>query len=433
MSYKIKKIMKVDIQIVREKVLSGLKSKLPSINESVLNRMNYELKVIEDYNLVEYYLVYIEIIKICNDKNFLRSPGRGFAAGSLVNYGLDITKINPLENDLLFERFINTKINETVNIAIDIPQGKRYDLILELNNVLKSFDVFQLLIPSLKKNDYEKVYVNNEEYYVHPCATYVLNKNLDYDFETFHIGKFHYLIFNDNLENLASNNYDVLELDYLSMLEQTYDLIGDEKLHPYSLPLNDLKTFEKLEEEGGVGVFQFDNISMKKILHKFRPVSNLDLAIINAVFAPRGLDNLYKILEYKRDKAFDSIFCIQKESPFVFEQREINETLQKNYGVLVFQEDINILMHKIAGFDMNTAEYFRRLLFKNENKEEIEKMRRLFKIGCEKKSDLSKQEIPEFIKLIESSCKKDYPKSHALCYSMIAYWGAYYRAHFNFH
>ena len=122
--------MKVDIQIVREKVLSGLKSKLPSINESVLNRMNYELKVIEDYNLVEYYLVYIEIIKICNDKNFLRSPGRGFAAGSLVNYGLDITKINPLENDLLFERFINTKIKETVNIAIDIPQGKRYDLIL---------------------------------------------------------------------------------------------------------------------------------------------------------------------------------------------------------------------------------------------------------------------------------------------------------------
>lgn len=417
--------MEINFETFKKKVFLGLNAKFSSINKMVLNRINYELKIIEDSNLIEYYLVFTEIIKICNDKSYLRSPGRGSSAGSLVNYCLDITKINPLENDLLFERFINTKFIQNTHIDIDIPKGKRNNLILELNKALLEFNVYQLLIPSKKANDYVKVFLESDEYYIHPSATIVTKNNLNENYKIIEINNFHYIVLDENsndFESLDNFKYNILELEYLSKLQDVYSKINDPTIHPYLLPLDDKNTFKKLISDGGLNIFQFNTDSMNKFLKKFKPKTNYDLAIINATCRPIALDNLYKIIENKENGDFKQ---------FTFKSKKINDILLKNYGVLVFQEDINILINQIAGFDMNSADYYRRILFRNVNTEEIEKFRTLFKKGCDKNSDLSMEEISEFTNLIESSSKTAFVKSHALCYSMIAYWGAYYRTHFG--
>ena len=417
--------MQIDFNSLESKVYFGLESKFPSNDEVVLSRVNYELKIIKDNNLIEYYLVFTEIIKICDVRHYLRSPGRSSAAGSLVNYCLDITKINPLENELLFERFINTKITQNTKISIDIPKGERYNLILELNKALIEFNIYQLLIPSNKENNYEKVFLESEEYYIHPCATIISKFNLNEEYKTVKINRFDYIILSENsneLESLEYFRYDILELEYLTKIQEVYSLIDNEKIHPYSLPLNDLKTFENLTTEGAINIFQFNTDSMNEFLKDFKPKTNYDLAIINACYRPLALDNLFTIIDNKEKGDFN---------PYAFKSKRIKDILIKNYGVLVFQEDIDILICEIAGFDMNSADYFRRVLFRNEDEKEIQRFRNLFINGCKKNSKLTDIEILEFTDLIISSSQTAFVKSHSLCYSMIAYWGIYYKTHFK--
>ena len=110
---------------LRSKVYDGVRAKKIAITDVELDRIEHELAVIEEMKLVEYFSIYSMITNICNQNNWLRTPGRNTNCSSLVSFCLDITKINPIEHNLSFERFINPLICEYADIDFDVPLGKK--------------------------------------------------------------------------------------------------------------------------------------------------------------------------------------------------------------------------------------------------------------------------------------------------------------------
>ena len=108
---------------LKKLVFKGAENKKIAITDKVLERIRYELSVIEEKDFTGYYILYSRIIEICNELNLLRSFGRGSALNSMVNFCLDITKINPIDENLIFEKFVSPHQKHLPDIDIDIPKG----------------------------------------------------------------------------------------------------------------------------------------------------------------------------------------------------------------------------------------------------------------------------------------------------------------------
>ncbi len=234
------------IAVLKSLVYNGAQSKQLQISDVVLDRLNYELSTIEKLNLVEYFLIYSKIIEICNSHNILRSYGRGSACGSLVNYCLDITKINPLLEGLIFERFLNSDISEFADIDIDIPFGYQKMIIKKLKTVLPEYFIHNVaILPSSNSLAYEQIIIDGNPYKKHPCGIIISSTKMPLQETEYNSTAFYFTDhYSDDLKILNPSKFDILELDYLNKLDLLVNLIGDE-YHPYKIPLTDKKVFDK--------------------------------------------------------------------------------------------------------------------------------------------------------------------------------------------
>ena len=117
--------MKDNHEQLKKLVYKGARDKKLVITDIVLDRISYELSIIEKQGFTDYFILYSRIIEICNKLNLIRSFGRGCSANSIINYCLDVTKINPIDENLIFERFISPQQKQLPDIDIDIPNGQQ--------------------------------------------------------------------------------------------------------------------------------------------------------------------------------------------------------------------------------------------------------------------------------------------------------------------
>ncbi|MCT7867236.1 MAG: DNA polymerase III subunit alpha, partial [Lactobacillus iners] len=112
--------------------MTGLQAKFNKhdIPAKYLNRLKYELKIIDEMGFNDYFLIVWDVINYCHSIGILTGPGRGSAAGSLVAYCLNITRVDPLRYDLLFERFLNPARHQMPDIDLDIPDNRRNEVVL---------------------------------------------------------------------------------------------------------------------------------------------------------------------------------------------------------------------------------------------------------------------------------------------------------------
>ena len=113
--------MKDNHEKLKKLVYKGARDKKLVITDIVLDRISYELSIIEKQDFTDHFILYSRIIEICNKLNLIRSFGRGCSANSIINYCLDVTKINPIDENLIFERFISPQQKQLPDIDIDIP------------------------------------------------------------------------------------------------------------------------------------------------------------------------------------------------------------------------------------------------------------------------------------------------------------------------
>lgn len=132
---------------MRNLIYKGARDKkLVLTNTVVSDRIGYELSIIEKQGFTDHFILYSRIIEICNELNLIRSCGRGNSINSMVNYCLGITKINPIEENLLFETFVRPEQKHLPDIDIDIPVGYQKNVIEKLKEKHPEYNIYPIAI-----------------------------------------------------------------------------------------------------------------------------------------------------------------------------------------------------------------------------------------------------------------------------------------------
>lgn len=403
---------------LEELVYKGLKDKNLPITDAVLDRITCELNVVKDRGFSEYFVLYSRIIEICNELGFLRSYGRGSAMNSLINYCLDITKLNPLDYDLIFERFIGPNSNQSPDIDIDIPKGCREIVINKLKQKFPEYNIFS--IAYLTKRDFpsKDIVYNNIVYKKNPTGIVITTEPISGQTFTFE-GEEFYLSLDFSTDLLFRNKIDILELEVLNRLQLIIDKVGED-YHPYKLPLNDKEVYELFSFGDKKNIFQFDACGFNYVFPRFKPESIRDLTIANACYRPGLLDSLFTIVRNKN----------APEEIILYSDVRVNKILSETYGELIYQETFLQLLNEITGINFTEAEVWRRKLRSKDTKS-IEEFSAFFKKGCIEHSRLTLDDIELLLNKVIEISPILFLKSHSLCYAIVGYWGAYYKRYFK--
>lgn len=408
---------------LKKAVFQGVSKKINTIDDNILDRLNYELSTIEQLDLSYYFLNYKVIVDICNDQGWLRSPGRGTASSSLVNYCLDITKINPIEHGLYFERFINSTHFAGIDIDIDIPTGKRILFIDLLAEKLPESEIHQFVLPPSNYSDEKVRYVHNgKEFIKHPCGILIADFNQFDDLENLEIENKKFCIINDyskGLRRISPFKYDIIENDYLAVLQQISSKLDDSD-QLFNISTKDKATFNLLTTGQTENIFLFSDTELKPMLKAFQPSTIPEMAIINALYRPVLIEKIPMMFHNKK---------FGYDNPFSSDAR-VGQLLSETYGLLVFQETLLDIVIQIAGFKATEAEYYLRVLCYKKNLVEINNFKQLFLAGCESFSSLTLEETELLAITLLTDGPFTFQKSHAISYSLVGYWGAYYKTHF---
>lgn len=264
-------------ELLRKRIYKGARDKKLVLTDIVSGRIEYELSIIERQGFTDHFILYSRIAEICNELNLIRSCGRGNSINSLVSYCLDITKINPIEENLLFEDFVKPAQKHLPDIDIDVPDGSQKNVIGELKQKHPEYHVYPIAISIEKDSD---------KYRIHPCGVIVTQEKLT-DSIILHKEQECYRtpdIYNDPI--FKNNKVDILGLTYLNRLQLIVNEIGEE-YHPYNLPLNSKEVFDLFVSGDLKNIFFFDSPEdLNQIFAQSKPNSINDLLNIKLMLHP---------------------------------------------------------------------------------------------------------------------------------------------------
>jgi DNA polymerase-3 subunit alpha len=349
------------------------------LSEEVRTRINFELDTIRKSSYPTYFLILSDIVKIAKVKfDAWIGVGRGSAAGSIVNYCLGITTIDPMKYGLLFERFINPERKEYIpDIIIDIDDVHSHEVISWISNQYGE--------------PHERIHLKFDNYIV---------------------------------DNASSMEIGILALPFLSHLKYVIDNIRVEKnliVNINEIPIDDTDTLNMFKEGDVTFIYNMDDNSPKNQLRKLRPTSFSDLAAFFTVYEyyRHGIKETMQEL-FRRKKHFSSVRydlpCMQ-------------DVLDETYGLYLYQEQYMILSQRIAGFTPSQSDELRKALGKKKE-EKLKDLESLFLKGGEHRGyDIA------ILSKIWNDWKKDglysYNKSHIVCYTYMMYVANYLQVHYN--
>ena len=433
------------------------------------DRLKKELEIIKTMGFCDYFLIVADYINYAKSHEILVGPGRGSAAGSLVAYALNITTVDPLKYDLLFERFLNperitmpdidvdfedTKREEVINYCIEKYGSKKVALIItfgtlaskqairDVSRVLeiepKKIDILSKMLDSkttLKKNYTKEVKnfieINPELKQVYNIATkfeglkrhtsvhaagvvmskYNLEENLPLDKNgDFYVSEYD----KDYLEELG-----LLKMDFLSIKNLTLitNILKELNLNFDDIKEDDKEALEIFRNVNTVGIFQFESEGMINFLKKLKPDTFDDVVAALALFRPGPMKNIDSYIKRKKG-----------EEKIDYFHEDLMKILKPTYGIIVYQEQIMQIASTLAGYTFAEADLLRRAMSKK--KEDILlKERDKFIKGAIKKGYAEDLAI-KIYDLIFRFAEYGFNKSHTVAYAMISYKMAYLKAHY---
>lgn len=233
-------------------------------------------------------------------------------------------------------------------------------------------------------------------------------------------------LWNTQFDNSVVEAAGLLKMDFLGL--KTLSIIRDaigliKEIHNVAIdidtiPLDDVKTFELYQRGETVGTFQFESVGMQKYLKMLKPDRFEDLIAMNALFRPGPLDYIPEFIARKNG-----------ESPIVFDLEDMRDNLSETYGITVYQEQVMLLSQKLANFTKGEADMLRKAMGKKQ-RDVIDKMKPKFVEGAAKNGHDAK--VCEKIWADwEKFAQYAFNKSHATCYSVVAFHTAYLKAHYE--
>ncbi len=468
---------------LEEQCFKKLPDRFPKPDEVVLERLRYELDVIQSMGFSGYFLIVADVIQHAKDKGIPVGPGRGSAAGSLVAYVLGITDLNPLDFDLLFERFLNPQRVNMPDIDTDFCFERRGEIIDYISQKYGHDHVAQIVTfgtmaakaairdvgrvmgvpypevdkisklvpnelgitiekalemsPELQRNYREDDTVRKIidmamaiEGLPRHASTHAAGVVISHDPLTSFVplqktseGSVTTQFPMRTVEELGLLKMDVLGLRTLTVIGDTLQRIkesyGIELNLSQDLPLNDKKTFEMLARGDSIGVFQLESSGMRSILKNLRPERLEDLIAVNALYRPGPLGS---------GMVEDFIARKHGEIPVEYPHPSLEPLLEETYGVILYQEQVMRISSELAGFSLGEADLLRRAMGKKKP-EIIADKRKSFMDGAEK-NGVDSETAGKIFDLMAHFAGYGFNKSHSAAYAMIAYETAYLKANY---
>ena len=452
-----------------------------NLTKEIKERLEYELSVISKMGYSGYFIVVWDFISYAKRRGIPVGPGRGSAAGSLVSYCLGITMIDPIQYNLLFERFLNPERISMPDIDIDICRERREELIdyvvhkygrervahiitfgrmkakaairdvgRVLDIDLPKIDKLAKLVPAniplektLKENvEVAKLYTSDIELQkvidmsirienkvrhvsTHAAGMLITKENLDESVP----------IYLDEKEGVIATQYQMKELEELGLLK--IDFLGLKNLSNiqraidyikqyrnididlYKIPLDDKKVFSMLAAGDTVGVFQMEAEGFKKVLRRLKPDKFEDIVAMLSLYRPGPLQSGMVDDFIKRKNGLEEI---------AYPHKNLEIILKETYGVILYQEQVMKIASYMANYSLGESDLLRRAMGKKnfaimrENREKF--------VNRSVENGYTREKAEEIFELIDKFAGYGFNKSHSVAYAMVSYWTAYLKANY---
>ena len=437
-------------------------------------RMKYELGVIDSLHFNDYFLIVRDIVSWAKTHGIRVGPGRGSAAGSLVAYVLDITEINPIEFDLIFERFLNKDRVSAPDIDIDFESLKRgrvfayirkkygedhvaqivnyselgvKSLFQDLGKVLEipeqTISMFSEMVPYGCKTIQEALRTEKKfEPYVtryqelfkvamglegcmrqtgkHAAGVVITKDTLIESLPILTDGTTIMTQWEKKaLEGLNYLKMDILAVKTLDIIDKTLEFIGDKGALPTGdkIDINDENVLREFEQAHSLGTFQFETPGMRELLEKIKPTAFADLYLINALDRPGAKDSADDFVRNREKGDFD---CLGDE--------RLRPILESTYGIVVYQEQVIRLLQEIGGFTASEADVIRRAI-SAKNPKVFENNREKFLTGAAQRG-YEREWANGVFEIMKKSEAYGFNKSHSVAYSMLGYQTMYMKVYY---
>jgi DNA polymerase-3 subunit alpha len=444
-------------------------------------RLERELAIIQQMKFPGYFLIVWDFIRYAKDRDIPVGPGRGSAAGSLVSYALGITDIDPLQHELLFERFLNPERVSMPDIDIDFCMNRRGEVInyvtqkygrdnvaqiitfgtmaakAAIKDVGRAMDIpysdvdrIAKMIPTqlnitldqaiedspqlreaMEKDGQIRELIQTAKKLegmvrnsgVHAAGVVISPRPLT-ELVPLHKTKNDEIVTAFDMvaiEKLGLLKMDFLGLTTLTILTDALKLIAQTRGIPITLenlPLDDAETYQKVFHKALTsGVFQFESHGMRDVLRRYQPNSIEHLTALNALYRPGPMAMIDDFIERKQGRR-----KIEYELP------ELKEILEETLGVFVYQEQVMQAANKLAGYSLGEADLLRRAMGKKKPEEMAAQRERFVEGAAQRK--LPPKKIEKIFDLMAQFAGYGFNKSHSAAYALLAYHTAYLKTHY---
>ncbi len=464
------------VEELRERSEAGLK-KRGLTGELYQERLEQELNVIHQMGFDDYFLIVWDLLRFGRSQGYYMGMGRGSAVGSLVAYALEITGIDPVKNNLLFERFLNLERFTMPDIDIDIPDVYRPEFIRyvrdrygtlhaaqivtystfgakqAIRDVFKRFGVAEYELTNITK----KIRFGdslNTAYEKNIAFRQIINSKLEYQ-KAFDIAKkiegnprqtsIHAagVVMSDNDltdqiplkygEDMYITQYDahgvesngLLKMDFLGLRNLTFvQRMKEAVLKKYeidiqieSIDLEDKKTLQLFAAGDTKGIFQFEQPGAISLLKRVQPVCFEEVVATTSLNRPGASDYIDNFVKRKHGR--EAVVSIDES---------LDDILSPTYGIMLYQEQVMQVAQRFGGFSLGKADILRRAMGKK-NATEMHKMEEEFVSGAMKLGH-SEKKAKEVFAIMEKFAGYGFNRSHAYAYSALAFQLAYFKAHY---
>lgn len=455
---------------------AGFQRKYRNPTKVHYERLQYEKAVIKKAGYCDYFIINWDFIHWARTNNIPIGPGRGSAAGSMVAYCLDITKLDPLSNSLYFERFLNPDRISPPDIDTDINTddrklvmdyikeryGEQYVSKIVTFGELKSksalkdaarlhdVDAFEVnritsyfppskfgVPPTLEEafqvesvrewaNDHKQIWeeAKSIEGFIRQTGIHAAGMIIAPE----PISDISGVSFTDNericqFDKNDSEKFGLLKMDFLGLatlglIKEIQKLLGKSYYDMESIPLDDEAVYAAFAKGDTHGIFQFESEGMAKLLKRIIPRSFADISAATALYRPGPLT-----------AGLTDQYVVNKNSinPEYF-LPEFEELLKETYGVMVYQEQIMLVAQTICGFTLARADILRKAIGKKD-KELMRTMEVEFVEGAVS-NGFARSRIQDLWKQIVGFADYCFNKSHAYAYSLVSYWTMFLKVHY---
>jgi DNA polymerase III subunit alpha len=455
-----------------------LRHKLPEYEQ----RLAGEIAMIQKMRFAGYFLIVWDFIHYARAQGVPVGPGRGSAAGSLVSYSLRITDVDPLENELLFERFLNPERISLPDIDIDFCMRRRGEVIeyvrqkygeknvaqiitfgtMAAKAVLKDagraldmpygeVDKIAKMVPltlnieledALKQSPQLEALRKSDERVKELVAVALRLEGLARHASTHAAGVVIsprplteiVPLYKSNKDEITTQydmnalgrigllKMDFLGLTTLTVLDDAVRMIKQnrgEDLDLSALPLDDAPTYSVFARADTTGIFQFESHGMRDILRRYQPTRIEDLTALNALYRPGPIQG-GMIDEFIARK--------QGKKKVTYDLPEMEEILSETWGVIVFQEQVMKIANRLAGFSLGDADILRSAMGKKKA-DVMAAQRDKFMAGCIA-NKIPQKKAEKIFDLMEEFALYGFPKAHSCAYALLAYQTAFLKTHY---